>query len=112
MDADKLLNLMTQLHENHLELRRNFMALMGSQRALLEQLYEKDIIDPERWQRDKVRFTQEYEQLAAKKDDEQRQEKAEDLKRQMQRAFGPGTTGVMRFHSHQEPNDDSGPEAA
>jgi len=104
--------LLQQLHENHLELRRNFLALMASQQALLEQLHEHGLIDPDRWQRDKVRHTQAYEQLAAKKDDEQLQEQAEAQRRQLRRPPGPAGSGVVRFRPSVEPSDDDGPEAA
>ena len=69
--------MISQLHENHLELRRNFIAALASQQAFMEQLAEKGLLDAERWRRDKIRHIQQLEQEAARKDEEAIQEKQE-----------------------------------
>jgi hypothetical protein len=115
--SQNLEHLLKQMHENHLSLRRTIMGLMGSQRALLEQLHEHDLIDENRWERDKIRYTSEYEQLAAKKDEEELREKNELSARQMQSKFGKAMggqpmTGKMTFHTQASPentDDDAGP---
>lgn len=106
MHSDPLLNLVQQLYENQLELRRNLIGLLGGLRAVTEQLHEQDLLDAARWERDKLRFTQEYEQLAAKQDDEQRQEQAEALRRQMLWQSEIGITGGIPIKPQPEPSDD------
>lgn len=110
--------LLQQMHENHLGLRRTIMGLMGSQRALLEQLYEHDLINAERWERDKIRYAAEYEQLAAQKDEEELQEKKEMSAKHWERQFnqakgltpGQPIVGTMKFHvtpPEENPDDDA-----
>lgn len=102
-------HVLQQIHENHLALRRTIMGLMGSQRALLEQLHAHGLIDENRWERDKIRYAAEYEQLAAQKDEEELREKNEAaLKQTYQRfnqAMGGPVQGKMTFHTQAPPEN-------
>jgi hypothetical protein len=110
--SQDLESILRQMHENHLTLRRTIMGLMGSQRALLEQLHEHDLIDEHRWERDKIRYAAEYEQIAAQKDEEELREKQElgnrAIAQKFQQAMGrqPGTAKMTIRPSDPPENPD------
>jgi hypothetical protein len=108
--STRLEDVLSSLHENQLAIRRQLMSLMAGQQALMDQLNEKDLLDMQRWERDKVRHQQQFEQIVAARDDEQREAKARGRASEAPVVGVATGTGMMRFNLAEAPVEQIGAE--